>query len=1471
MWLKIYLFLAFVPALVRSLASTDEIQDADPSQSGYLDNHNLHPNTVNSAIFGMLWKNTYGNKEKWYAKPLVYTPPGGTQLVFLASAQNVIRTLDAVNGTLLNSRTVQPPFLQADIGCTDIPNFIGIIGTPIIDPATNTAYFFSKGYRNGAASGGLANGIYQFYGVDILTLQDRPGFPILIDGHNADNDPARYFIGGTVLQRPSLAMVNGVVLGGFGGHCDLFNYTGMVVAVSTTPGVGVTSIFAMESSPGSPPVQSDITVEKGGKAGIWQGGMGLAVDGNRIFLATGNGQGHANGDVGASGRTPLSTLDEVVGSFSVSAQGKITLNDYFEPYEYISMDAGDRDLGSSGVTLLDPTVFKGTGVSRMAVTLGKNSKAYIMNANNLGGFKQGPGGTDNVIQTITAQGTVFAGVGSYPLEGGYIYFTPTGGATVCYKMGLDSNGAPSFTLVGQSNGPAAGRVGVGIPTTTSYKGQVGTGILWISDPSLGLQAFNAVPVNGVLQPIPLPATGGLNKFQRPAFGDGRLYTTDNNGNVICLGSPVALPLNCTDPIEFGDVTIGTNATRTVDCKALIPITKINGCTTGNSNWKCDNSTLPQGALAKDATFSFPVTWDLTRAVVQDVPQASFGKVIPGVESTSLNIITTNGVPKFSTVLPVSLTGRVVSQNAFMTITPTEIDLGGIVLGSAGAPSGLTASFILSNVGAQPLSIVGTAWSNTINGNVQWTNITNGDLGNGFTSAQIPKAGDVIETGGSITVSVKFMASATGTYTSFVEFWTTGGAEYIILSGSASTAPVANISVSTMEGGWDYTEPLIMDFGNVLDGTTQSKYVRICNEGGSALQITKSKPPVGTELLAPNALTDLHEGQFIDVNGCAEGQVSIVAAPLGVNRLDHALSDVWILNTADVTFGVHDVAVTANIITQQVGPLLANGSSQYMYLGCYWDGGGRLLTKGQSSAQNENGWCQKQCFAGGYRFAGTEYHTECWCGNTPPTYLRYTDESLKKCAWSCPGDVTQPCGGDGTYISIFYDRTRYTPGPDSIPGLQPVSSSSQTSSVSTSSVSRSSVSNSVSTTVSSGTISVTSPTSTKPSTSPTQTGPAIVRTVGSYSYAGCYTESTKGRALSSKSFADDTMTVEICAQTCAGYIWFGIEYRRECFCGDSLSAGSNITDESSCSMFCKGNALQVCGGSSRLTMYNNLTAIVSSSSQSSSASLSTSSSTVIGASLSSSSTTSLGSSSSSSTVSGSVSSSSSDLSSSSSTSSTSSGTVSSTSSSITPEPPSQTTSSVISSSASTSTTSSSTSSSTSASSSSTSATPSSSSSSSSTSPPTTSPPTTSPSTLSTLTSTPSTTISAIRGFSSLGCYNDPAGGPFQGHNMPKLFSNDSMTPDLCISSALARRSATPATTFLYAGVEYGRECYAATRAPTPQPASLVGSKACTMPCKGDPSISCGAGKMYNLYVATSVAVTGTATDQWSSAGPVSTAP
>jgi iron transport multicopper oxidase len=85
----------------------------------------------------------------------------------------------------------------------------------------------------------------------------------------------------------------------------------------------------------------------------------------------------------------------------------------------------------------------------------------------------------------------------------------------------------------------------------------------------------------------------------------------------------------------------------------------------------------------------------------------------------------------------------------------------------------------------------------------------------------------------------------------------------------------------------------------------------------------------------------------------------------------------LIDFSDVNFGVHDVAVQANIVTRQLGPLLANGSSEYAYLGCYYDGGGRQMQKQYNFADNENGKCLTYCFNLGYMFAGTEYHTECW--------------------------------------------------------------------------------------------------------------------------------------------------------------------------------------------------------------------------------------------------------------------------------------------------------------------------------------------------------------------------------------------------------------------------------------------------------------------------------------------------------------
>lgn len=777
------------------------------------------------------------------------------------------------------------------------------------------------------------------------------------------------------------------------------------------------------------------------------------------------------------------------------------------------MDGGDQDFGSGGIALLDPTVFKGTGVSKMGVTAGKNGKVYILNVNNMGGFKLGPGQTDNVVQTIVTGQAVFGAAGSYPLEGGYIYFTPVGKPTYVYKLGFSDSGVPVFSMVGQSTESSAGRVGVGIPTITSYKGNAGTAILWMCDPDVGLRAWYAVPqANGVLKSINLPQVTGANKFQRPAFGDGRLYVTDANGILYCLGSPVNLPLNCTSPINFGSVALGSSASQTVTCKANIAITSIDGATVGDAHFQVNNASLPKGTLAAGVTFSFPVIWNLANTAVQNAPNASYGNTSPGVKSTPLTIYTTNGIAGYSTQFPISLTGKEVSQAAYLSLTPVTVDYSGIVLLPNQTTPSVTLPFVIANLGLGPLNITGYAYTqDDLDGDdVDFTNVTfyaNGtaDLGFGyFTSNNLPAVGTVLQAGSEVSVQSTFQpTTGVGNYQSYLYIWSTGGTEYTILEGSASTAPIANFSISNGEGGWLPQDNLLMDFGDVAPGTTSSRQIRICDVGGSVLEITKSKPPNGVFHLDDPA--ELGESQQITIGQCTYGTVLFVTNTENPNTLDQTYNNTWTLNTNDLDFGVHVVQIIGTVVSNHVGPVNSTGNPVYTYLGCYSDTSpaGRLLpNEPYEGNNNTNGNCQAYCLAGGYVFAGTEYQIQCYCGNTPPP-ATYLDTTGSHCTFACSGDATEDCGGVGGYISIYYDATKYTPGAASTTG---------------------------STTTSIG-------------------GPITVNSTGNYNYIGCYSEATTGRALSALSPTAPATghTIETCAAACQGYTLFGMEYSNEVSC------------------------------------------------------------------------------------------------------------------------------------------------------------------------------------------------------------------------------------------------------------------------------------------------------------------------------------
>uniref|UniRef100_A0A8B9DTX0 WSC domain containing 2 n=1 Tax=Anser cygnoides TaxID=8845 RepID=A0A8B9DTX0_ANSCY len=87
------------------------------------------------------------------------------------------------------------------------------------------------------------------------------------------------------------------------------------------------------------------------------------------------------------------------------------------------------------------------------------------------------------------------------------------------------------------------------------------------------------------------------------------------------------------------------------------------------------------------------------------------------------------------------------------------------------------------------------------------------------------------------------------------------------------------------------------------------------------------------------------------------------------------------------------------------------------------------------------------------------------------------------------------------------------------------------------------------------------------------------------YIGCYVDSTRRRTLRGVSFLDyKKMTVFRCQDNCAerGYLYAGLEFGAECYCGHKVQAPN--ASEPECDMPCKGERSSTCGGANRLSVY-----------------------------------------------------------------------------------------------------------------------------------------------------------------------------------------------------------------------------------------------------------------------------------------------
>ncbi|MCW2951254.1 MAG: hypothetical protein JWQ48_424, partial [Conexibacter sp.] len=829
------LALAVIATLTAPAGAVSPTNAADNLRTGwYPDEPGLAPATVGGSSFGRIFKADV--RGAVYAQPLV---ADGTLL--LATEDDWIYGLDPATGIQRWGRQVGTPFNANDIPCVDLAPHVGVTGTPVVDPATHRMYFAAKSYDDVS---GLPR--WDLHAVDTTTGAEASGFPVALTG-TADNNPGIAFQPRWEMQRPGLLLVDGVVYAGFGGHCDAEPWYGWVFGVSTTqPRVTARWVTNANGAYG---------------AGIWQSGGGLASDGSgQILLTTGNGGAPTTP---TAGHSPPSGLGESLVRLQVQLDGTLAPKDFFATYDAPQLDSWDADFGSTAPTVLPRPYFGDQG---LVVTGGKHGYFYVADPANLGGFRQGAGGADALVQTLGPLGGAWTRFAVWPGDGGWVYYPTTtyGGATSAYgntllgvSYGLDTTGAPRFSLLGHASETFAYTSGAAV--VTSENTSSGSALVWAIASGSGtsgnggeLRAYDPVPVGGVLRLRRSFALGQVSKFASPGVANGRVYVGTRDGHVFGFGVPANAPL-VGDGATFPTTTVGRPpSTATLTLTATRGLT-IDGVTvTGPfSVGAASSTTLTQGDMVSFRVTFRPTTW--------------------GSAGGTLSLDTSAGP------IDVGLTGDALASDGTLVASVPVVRFGGLTPGQTSMQT-----FTLRNVGATPVTFGTTA-----------------ALAAPF-RLQAPPSGQ-LAANASVTVSVAFAPTANGPFGAAVVIHGTssGGATDVTVGLTGSAATPAHLELRAAA----------LDFGDVALGSSATRTFQLTNTGGSAMAITKSKPP-GLGPFQPATPGAADGNPIPETAGLASGASIDVTVRFTPQALGPA-SDTWLINGTDDVGGVRTVSLSGN--------------------------------------------------------------------------------------------------------------------------------------------------------------------------------------------------------------------------------------------------------------------------------------------------------------------------------------------------------------------------------------------------------------------------------------------------------------------------------------------------------------------------------------------------------------------------------
>lgn len=766
----------------------------------------LSPSAVASASFGKLFSTKL--KGSIYAQPLVY---GGDVIVTTEEANAY--AINASTGKIAWERSFGKPFKAATIGCSDLKPNLGSTSTPVIDPSTGIVYITTR-LQEGR---GLAGARWKLQAISAATGEEEPHYPVSIAG-TPSNTPGVPFNESYEAQRPGLLLLNGVVYMAFASDCDITPYRGIVVGVSTSTHE-ITTMWSDEAGVGT---------GEDSQAGIWQSGGGLVSDiPGRIILATGNG---VSPQPAASGKPP-ETLSESVVGLTVEAGGQLKPAQFFAPSDAPTLDENDEDLGSGGPIAL-PTEYFGTkAIPHLVVQVGKDGRIFLINADDMGGYRQGPGESDAVLQTLGPFDGVWGHPAAYGGQGGWVYVLESagGGYLRALSYGLNGHGEPALASAGTSSEPFG--YTSGSPLVTSNGTTAGSAVVWVvyMGGSTGyqaqLRAYAAMPTGGNLPMLWSAKIGAGSKFSVPTAYEGRVYVGTRGGDLIAFGPSSDAPVEAA-PVELGSVPVGASETQTLTIAATREL-KLTGPVTASGERAV--SALEAAAVAR------PVNPKLKTAGPSKIPSPGTTAISPGVIDVQQprlgSAIAAGGTIHLRVTFKPDRAGPVIGTIAIRTSAGTRT----VTLSGYGTKPGLELSAQPLTFGEVRTDAGGKAQSLTFSNSWDRPETLTGLRlpGAPYRVSGLPRVGTILAPRQAITVSVLFDPSRAGDYRSSFGIATNHGSVVLPATGDAVRgAPRLAVSATHI------------DVGSVPVGQSKSVTFYVRDSGTVPLTITRAIAPIG---------------------------------------------------------------------------------------------------------------------------------------------------------------------------------------------------------------------------------------------------------------------------------------------------------------------------------------------------------------------------------------------------------------------------------------------------------------------------------------------------------------------------------------------------------------------------------------------------------------------------------------------------